>query len=662
MSRFMDDFNGKPFIKSKVEVVNPNSIEKNRSPNLNYLTTKDRNEKINTLNYTKQYLNNQAPVSKINVSTQGLSNGFTGQQNLEIRRRILGKTVDELHTKTYQKKDLNKMTPSGIVTATAKRIESIPDLTVFPKTDSNIECFQNYQKEVGALGYLQNAVPKQAKTDGYRPPKTTGRETLESYKVSNMNAGKKPILKHKDKAKPTGRETLKPYKVSNVRAGRKPTSMPKDKAKKTVRETLDSYEVSNVRAGRKPTKMPKDKAKKTGRETLDSYEVSNIIAGKKATSIPKDKLKKTIRETLKNTEVTNFSGPDKPALKPQDKLKKTIRETLKANDITNFSGPDKPAQKPQDKLKKTIRETMKPNPVTNAQGIKKAQNKLLDKAKKTQRETLQNKPPSNVTGGKKQTKLPEDTMKQTKIEMNFVNKNNGSSGPATSNTKKNMDISSSENVIFKAEGKTEKVKRFSSSQGPKKITDKKNIGRFKDKVKLKGTSLQTNLQHTIQQKSVGSTSVNKCNFKARSLKNNRTFNSGFIEGMRKTKEGYDAQMSLKKRQLGNKIQFNNSDNIIKSRTEKIRDYEQENESKINTMLLDSMFDDLREEAEEQSRNRFMTFEEAKNMVVRLGLRTEEDWDNWVSKNKLSNIPKNPDKFYRYNGWVSWNDWLGIVSN
>ena len=306
---------------------------------------------------------------------------------------------------------------------------------------------------------------------------------------------------------------------------------------------------------------------------------------------------------------------------------------------------------------------MKPNPVTNAQGMKKAQNKLLDKAKKTQRETLQNKPPSNVTGGKKQTKLPEDTAKQTKIELNFVNKNNGSSGPATSNTKKNMDISSSENVIFKAEGKTEKVKRFSSSQGPKKNIDKKNIGRFKDKVKLKGTSLQTNIQHTVQQKSVGSTSINKCNFKARSLKNNRTFNSGYLEGIKKTKEAYDAEMSVKKKQLGNKIQFNNNNNnIIKSRTEKIKQYQEENETEINKMLLDSMFDDLREEAEEKSRNMFMTYEEAKNIVVRLGLQNEDDWDNWVSNNKLSNIPKNPDKFYRYNGWVSWNDWLGIMPN
>ena len=40
-----------------------------------------------------------------------------------------------------------------------KRVETISDITVFPKTDKNVECFQNYQKDIGALGYLTKAVP-----------------------------------------------------------------------------------------------------------------------------------------------------------------------------------------------------------------------------------------------------------------------------------------------------------------------------------------------------------------------------------------------------------------------------------------------------------------------------------------------------------------------
>ena len=176
---------------------------------------------------------------------------------------------------------------------------------------------------------------------------------------------------------------------------------------------------------------------------------------------------------------------------------------------------------------------MKANPITNANGNKKQMNVYTDKAKKTGRETLTNKPPTNVTGINKPTKLPEDKLKIRKYEMNLNNKNNGISGPATSTYKKNKDTFSKQNIIFKAHGKTEKRKPFSNTQGPKEVPIKKNIGRFKNNTKLKGTTLQLNLQQNSQQKALGSNSVNKCNFRARSLKNSRTFHSGIIEGLKK---------------------------------------------------------------------------------------------------------------------------------
>ena len=97
MSRLMDDVNGFTYIKGKKEIPNPTSIEKNRIPNLNYIDNENRKEQFNTLNYTKQFLNNQSPFTKIQVSPQGLSSGFTGHENLDVRKRVLGKSIDELH-------------------------------------------------------------------------------------------------------------------------------------------------------------------------------------------------------------------------------------------------------------------------------------------------------------------------------------------------------------------------------------------------------------------------------------------------------------------------------------------------------------------------------------------------------------------------------------
>ena len=62
------------------------------------------------------------------------------------------------------------------------------------------------------------------------------------------------------------------------------------------------------------------------------------------------------------------------------------------------------------------------------------------------------------------------------------------------------------------------------------------------------------------------------------------------------------------------------------------------------MLLDSMFDDLREEAEEKAQNLFRSFEEARSVSSKLGLKSEEEWETWIQNNKLPDIPLIPIDF------------------
>jgi hypothetical protein len=54
-----------------------------------------------------------------------------------------------------------------------------------------------------------------------------------------------------------------------------------------------------------------------------------------------------------------------------------------------------------------------------------------------------------------------------------------------------------------------------------------------------------------------------------------------------------------------------------------------------------------------------SFTEGRALARGLGLKTWKGWMAWSkSKQRPSDIPSNPDRAYRDDGWISWNDWLG----
>ena len=56
---------------------------------------------------------------------------------------------------------------------------------------------------------------------------------------------------------------------------------------------------------------------------------------------------------------------------------------------------------------------------------------------------------------------------------------------------------------------------------------------------------------------------------------------------------------------------------------------------------------------------FLDLLKKQEVSSKLGLKSEEEWETWIQNNKLPDIPINPDRFYKYNGWISWNNWLGL---
>jgi hypothetical protein len=56
------------------------------------------------------------------------------------------------------------------------------------------------------------------------------------------------------------------------------------------------------------------------------------------------------------------------------------------------------------------------------------------------------------------------------------------------------------------------------------------------------------------------------------------------------------------------------------------------------------------------------FAVARAIVRKLKLKNQKEWVAWrKSGQRPSNIPSNPDKTYRDDGWISWPDWLGYGS-
>ena len=57
--------------------------------------------------------------------------------------------------------------------------------------------------------------------------------------------------------------------------------------------------------------------------------------------------------------------------------------------------------------------------------------------------------------------------------------------------------------------------------------------------------------------------------------------------------------------------------------------------------------------------KFLPFEEAREFVRSLNLKSSTEWRSWSkSGERPSNIPANPNKTYKDQGWVDWYDWLG----
>lgn len=55
---------------------------------------------------------------------------------------------------------------------------------------------------------------------------------------------------------------------------------------------------------------------------------------------------------------------------------------------------------------------------------------------------------------------------------------------------------------------------------------------------------------------------------------------------------------------------------------------------------------------------FVDFKEARDIVRKLGLRSAKQWRDLSSDKRPSNVPRNPDRHYKGNGWTNWGDFLG----
>jgi superfamily II DNA or RNA helicase len=59
---------------------------------------------------------------------------------------------------------------------------------------------------------------------------------------------------------------------------------------------------------------------------------------------------------------------------------------------------------------------------------------------------------------------------------------------------------------------------------------------------------------------------------------------------------------------------------------------------------------------------YRDFIEARTVVRALGLRSKNDWDEWIrSSERPSDIPYHPERVYRDRGWAGWADWLAVTN-
>jgi superfamily II DNA or RNA helicase len=59
---------------------------------------------------------------------------------------------------------------------------------------------------------------------------------------------------------------------------------------------------------------------------------------------------------------------------------------------------------------------------------------------------------------------------------------------------------------------------------------------------------------------------------------------------------------------------------------------------------------------------YLSFEDARDFVMKLNLNNQEEWVNYVNKNKIQNIPKRASQTYENKGWAGWKDFLGTTNS
>lgn len=60
-----------------------------------------------------------------------------------------------------------------------------------------------------------------------------------------------------------------------------------------------------------------------------------------------------------------------------------------------------------------------------------------------------------------------------------------------------------------------------------------------------------------------------------------------------------------------------------------------------------------------STRKFLSFEDAKEIILKLGLKYKSDWEIYKKSGKKPfNIPSKPDEVYKNKGWINWPDFLG----
>jgi hypothetical protein len=58
-------------------------------------------------------------------------------------------------------------------------------------------------------------------------------------------------------------------------------------------------------------------------------------------------------------------------------------------------------------------------------------------------------------------------------------------------------------------------------------------------------------------------------------------------------------------------------------------------------------------------DRFLSYEQAKKAISKLGLKTWENWRRFDKRKLPDKVPRNPNSVYKRRGtWVSWGDFLG----